>query len=53
VNVRPFTFDDAPAVAALVRADDEAFRGRSLHVDSTEVLARWDPRLVRAEAERH
>jgi mycothiol synthase len=42
VNVRPLTPDDAPALAALVRADDEALRGRPSHVDVTEVLAWWD-----------
>jgi mycothiol synthase len=41
VKVRPLTSEDAPAIAALVRADDEAFRGRPSHVDATEVLAWW------------
>lgn len=42
MNVRSLSPDDAPAVAALVRADDEALRGRPSHVDVTEVLAWWD-----------
>jgi len=42
VKIRPLTPDDAVAIAALARADDEAFRGRPSHVDATEVLAWWD-----------
>jgi mycothiol synthase len=36
------THDDAAVIAALVRADDEALRGRPSHVGATEVLAWWD-----------
>lgn len=41
MNARPLTLADASAIAVLVRADDEALRGRPSHVDVTEVLAWW------------
>jgi len=42
VNVRPITVDDAPAVAAIARADEEALRGRPSHLEAAEVAAWWE-----------
>ena len=41
MNVRAITDGDAEAVAALVRADEEALRGRPSHVDSATITAWW------------
>ena len=38
MNVRPFTEDDAPTVAALIARDDEAFYGRPSHVSAADIL---------------
>lgn len=42
MRVRPITRDDAATVAAIVRADEEALRGRASHVGAAEVAAWWD-----------
>ncbi|HEY6461828.1 MAG TPA: GNAT family N-acetyltransferase [Polyangiaceae bacterium] len=41
MNVRPITHEDAPVVAALARADEEALRGRPSHVAADAVAAWW------------
>jgi mycothiol synthase len=38
VNVRPFTEDDAPAVAALLNAEEERFYGRPGRVTGADIL---------------
>jgi mycothiol synthase len=38
VNVRPFVDDDAPAVAALISADEERFYGRPGRVTGADIL---------------
>jgi ribosomal protein S18 acetylase RimI-like enzyme len=38
MNARPFTEDDAPAVAALIARDDEALYGRPSHVSADDIL---------------
>ena len=38
MNVRPFTDDDAGAVAALLAADEERFYGRASHVQASDIL---------------
>jgi mycothiol synthase len=47
MNVRPFTPADAPAVAALAAADEEALRGRPSKIQPQDVVA-W---LSRADLE--
>jgi mycothiol synthase len=42
VKVRPLEPDDAGPVAAIVRADEEALRGRPSHVDAAEVASWWE-----------
>jgi GNAT superfamily N-acetyltransferase len=42
VSVRPITLEDAPAVAALARADEEALRGQPSHVVADEVASWWE-----------
>lgn len=48
MNVRPFTLVDAPAVAAMAAADEEALRGRASRIQTEDVVA-W---LSRADLER-
>ena len=40
--VRPLAGEDAPLVAALARADEEALRGRPSHVGADEVASWWE-----------
>jgi GNAT superfamily N-acetyltransferase len=42
MNVRPISPEDAPAVAALARADEEVLRGRPSHLVADEVAAWWE-----------
>jgi mycothiol synthase len=48
MNVRPFTPADAPAVAAIAAADEEALRGRPSKIQPQDVVA-W---LTRVDLER-
>jgi len=41
VNVRPLTVEDAPAVARLIAADEEALRGRPSRVRPSDLEAWW------------
>ena len=49
MKVRALEPGDAETVAAIVRADEEALRGRPSHVDAAEVAAWWE----RTDLERH
>jgi GNAT superfamily N-acetyltransferase len=42
MNVRALVLEDAPSIAALARADDEALRGRPSHIEPAEVEAWWE-----------
>jgi mycothiol synthase len=42
VNVRPIVPEDAAAVAAVARADEEALRGRPSHIEAAEVASWWE-----------
>lgn len=48
MNVRPIVPEDAEAIAALARADEEALRGRPSHIEASEVQGWW----MRADLER-
>ena len=41
MNVRPIVKEDAEAIAAVARADEEALRGRSSHIEASEVASWW------------
>lgn len=41
MNIRALTLDDAPAVAAMAVADEEALRGQPSHVTPEDVLSWW------------
>ena len=41
MNVRPVVPGDAEAIAAVVRADEEALRGRPSHIEASEIESWW------------